>query len=73
MYGQPLGGFLGSAGVPNDTCLMRYGGHRHAGQRIWQKNLEPDAALLAASNGGDNVDHPAARPGRGNACCHGAG
>ena len=73
MCGRPLGSPLMLAGVPVDKCFTRYGGHRYAGQCIWQKNLEPDAALLAVSHGGADVHNPAAGPGRGNACYHGAG
>ena len=73
VYGRPFGDLLGWAGVPTDKCIMRYGGHKYADQCIWQKNSDPDVALLAASHGGADVDHSAAGPGRGNACCHGAG
>ena len=71
--GRPLSGLFGLADVPTDIYFTRYGGNRYAGQCTLQKNLEPDAVLLAASHGGADVDHPAAGPGRGNACYYGAG
>ena len=73
MYGRPPGGLLELAGVPVGMYFVRYGGHRYAGQCIWQKNLEPDEALLAASYGGADVYHSAAGLCRGNACYNGAG
>ena len=50
--------------MPIDICFSRYGAHRYAGQCIWQKNLEPDVALLAASYGGAAAGHPTAGGGQ---------
>ena len=73
VYGRPLGGLLGLAGVPMDISFTRYGGHRYAGQCIWQKNLVQAAMVFAPFSDWVDDDFHAASPGWCNAGDYGFG